>query len=50
MDPGRIEVSGEGVTRGTKGEAAMFIVDTKGLSGNIDVAIDGKCLKGTLAL
>lgn len=42
FDPSLISVTGEGISRGIKGEDARFLVNAKDVGGNITVKIDGK--------
>lgn len=42
VDPGQILVTGEGLTKGTKGVEAYFYVNKQGLDGEISVVIEGK--------
>ncbi|KAL4219915.1 hypothetical protein ACF0H5_020327 [Mactra antiquata] len=49
QDPSHITVSGEGITRGTKGEDSTFTVNASGVGGNIkvDVSLKGSPIECT---
>ena len=41
FDPSLVSVTGEGISRGIKGEDTQFQVSAKDVGGNITVKIDG---------